>query len=957
MPVNNNEKDEKSLVKGEVEIDNILEETKFLTDQENMGKTAEKYRVKPPVEDIFSNADCKPRLENTNPLDIDKDDRTNKLSYTGNEIASDKTAATLQATLILDGKDDVEIVTHQQLVENVNVKDLKNTENIKNENDINNIEISENNIKNINTDQKTGNEENNDKISKNDVEDKNKKDKENIEKNQKNSIINSASQNIENTNSVDDNADEYVSLTPEYSAETKFSDKVIDEVDQFEERETKIESIHSIDIQMDDKAEEIRQHNDKEKEKIDKIISPKNLNDGKPHKKHISKVPIYKVKDDENVINIKAGKFSDVVSFEYEQYIKSKNPSVISQVIKQETVVNTYIEDDEVKDSRTKGERLMAGLVGFFSNDESDDQDTPVEKEVVDDYTGEDDEQSIMQEINLNIHKLFARSLLTGAIALFSILLCVLTRFLPEQICGTVKYAPVVFAVLNVLVVGFSIFVNKISIMGGLTLLSKFKGNSDTAVTVAMLATAIQSITSFFNIDTMETFTVNYYTPIVMCAFFANTVGKLLMVLRVKDNFKFVASNSQKYAAKIYNNETIANQMMSGTAIDRAFIAYQHRTGFPSNFLKISYAPDPSEELASKLAPITTIVATIISVIYGGIFASFTGAINTFALLTAISVPIATLVSVNIPMRILSKKLLSFGAMLSGYPSVKQFCDSSAIMIDCNELFPSDSVFLDGIKTYEEYNIDESLMCAIAVLKEAEHPIAKVFDSVVDEKGDLPEVESVLYEDGMGLVGWINGERILVGNQELMTKYVVDIPDANYEDSYKAKGKQVTYAARAGRIIAMFVTHYTTNKILKNEIQRAEANGMSFLVRTTDCNITGDLISELYEVFYRSIKVLPTGLGYVLKESQNTFEETSRAYLITTGKVSSLSRAVSGSINIQQTISISVIIQIISIILGLLVCATLVLYAGVGVMGAFEVFLYSLVWGVSTLVLPAVKKH
>ncbi len=62
-------------------------------------------------------------------------------------------------------------------------------------------------------------------------------------------------------------------------------------------------------------------------------------------------------------------------------------------------------------------------------------------------------------------------------------------------------------------------------------------------------------------------------------------------------------------------------------------------------------------------------------------------------------------------------------------------------------------------------------MCGIAILKEAKNPIAKVFEKVVDEtEGDLPEVESVLYEDELGLVGWVNGERILVGNRELMTK-------------------------------------------------------------------------------------------------------------------------------------------------------------------------------------------
>ncbi len=64
---------------------------------------------------------------------------------------------------------------------------------------------------------------------------------------------------------------------------------------------------------------------------------------------------------------------------------------------------------------------------------------------------------------------------------------------------------------------------------------------------------------------------------------------------------------------------------------------------------------------------------------------------------------------------------------------------------------PADCIELEGIKTYEDYNVDESLLCGIAILKEAQNPIANAFDSVVEETNNkLPEVESVLYEDEMG---------------------------------------------------------------------------------------------------------------------------------------------------------------------------------------------------------------
>ena len=875
----------------ELEIESILEETHYLADQERMEQTAQKYRAKPKIEEIFSNADKKPRLKNTNPLDESEPD-------TSNSIVGDKTAATMQAELIMDGNDD-DLVTPEQLKAEAEKKAAERAEKAKREYE---------------------------EAKKKAAEEENK----------------------------------IVTLTPEYDENTEFSGEVLGEVDQFRD-EAEIKSYHTIDIDIpEDKPKEKTET--KEKKEASQTPVHQFPNTEKPPRKVVAKVPVYRPDEPRNILNVKAGRFSEVVANEYEEYVRSKNPSVIAHVLRPEpTIVDEEIAptEEKHKDNRPISEKVISALVGIFSKDESDDNDTVKEEnsKPVEDYTGEEDEKSILYELNHNIRKLFMRSLLSGIIAAVVVVLTIVTRMFPSAICSAVPFAPAAYAILLFVLMAASLVLNRVAMLSGLSPLVHIKGNSDTAVAVAGAAGMVQIIVSFFCLGDLNGFHVNYYTVIPMLAFFANNVGKLYMVLRVKDNFKFVSSKGQKYASKIYNNESVAMQMMSGTAADRPIIAYQHKTEFPSNFLKISYAPDPSEDLASKLAPITTIASIIIAVMYGVVKLSFADALNAFALITAVSVPVATLLSVNAPVRKLCKTLLSYGSMLSGYPSVKQFCDSTAIMIDANELFPAESISLEGIKTFEDYSIDESLLCGIAILKEAQNPIANAFDSVVAETEEtLPEVESVLYEDEIGLVGWIKSERILVGSRTLMEKYSVEVPNMEYEEKYTSQGRQVTYLSRAGRLVAMFVTRYTPDAQLKAEMQRAETNGISFLIRTTDYNVTNDLIAKLYDLFYRSIKVLPTGLGNVLREAEDTVEETSRSYLITNGKAASLARAVTGCVKIKHNISLSIIIQLIAVIFGLLVASTLSLYAGVQVMGSLEVLIYALFWGAAAVFAPAVQK-
>ena len=295
--------------------------------------------------------------------------------------------------------------------------------------------------------------------------------------------------------------------------------------------------------------------------------------------------------------------------------------------------------------------------------------------------------------------------------------------------------------------------------------------------------------------------------------------------------------------------------------------------------------------------------------------------------------------------------------MLCGYQGVNQFCDTSAIMVDASELYPEGSIILNNIQAFNEVKLDESCLCAAAVLKEVNSPLSYVFDKALQEsRMVLPDVESVMYEDGLGLVGWVNGDRILVGNRELMRKYSINMPERNIEEIYHHQHKQTTFIAQSGVLVAMLITTYRPSIEISRELQRTEYNGISLLISTSDCNITSEQVSEDFGVFYRSVKVLPTGLGNVCKEVTGVHEEKSRAYLATRGKFTQIARALSGCVQMRTNISISVIIQLIGVALGIMIMSTIALYAGTSILGTVEMLLYTIFWGIATMIVPMIKK-
>ena len=56
-------------------------------------------------------------------------------------------------------------------------------------------------------------------------------------------------------------------------------------------------------------------------------------------------------------------------------------------------------------------------------------------------------------------------------------------------------------------------------------------------------------------------------------------------------------------------------------------------------------------------------------------------------------------------------------------------------------------------------------------------------------------MENLTNEPGLGFTGWVQNNRVLVGNRELMRKHGVDIPSRDYESRYTRGGRELVYLA------------------------------------------------------------------------------------------------------------------------------------------------------------------
>lgn len=800
---------------------------------------------------------------------------------------------------------------------------------------------------------------------------------------------------LEFSSSVEEDKPE-VKLEAELAPNAIVAEEIIEDVvDVKKLRSIYVQDIDDIDISLDP-MENLKEY--------ERRVSDKERHDARTAKEEpkkesvpsgdtvVAKVPVYKHEGSVDKLYLKAGRFTDVVESEYDEYLKSTDPTIsknyramqsqvkphqsllytLSQVAarhkseseqkqKSKEIIRNNFDEEAPKANIKKKKRSCIGkffrvlgavITSSFTAPSEDEQERAM------DYNTREDEKYISERTRVNIKRQAISLALYVLIAAALLGLVIWERI--EGAAAVVKSGPgtaFTYCGLNFILTIALGLVARHNIIDGVKPLAHIKSNCNTILALAYLSCLSQSLISLFTCTSFVGADHHLYSFIVAFALILSTTGRLLMALRVKSNFRFISDRSPAYAAKIYDDEETARRLVSGTTVSKGVAAYQHVTSFLSDFLKISYAPDPSEEITGKMAPIAVISSLFVTVLYAILFKSVQGTVSALTVMLCISIPFTGMLAGNLPLLLFSRKMLKEDAMVAGYPSVRQFGDTAALMMSASDLFPAGCVKLEELLPLQQYRINESLLMATAVLREAGSPIAPVFDELVMENNNvLPAVESVMYEDKSGLVGWINGERVLIGNQKLMNRYHITIPADISPRKQRNKGLDFTYIALAGQAVAILALSYHASKITKEQIQCAERNGLAIVVSTTDANVTAELIADRYEMFFRSVKVTAPGYSNVIDEAATKVEETSRAYLATRGRIGSLARAIGGCIGLKSNINLGIVIEIFGILLGILLCATLALYASVARLSVVELIIYIGFWVAATIIAELIKR-
>ena len=585
------------------------------------------------------------------------------------------------------------------------------------------------------------------------------------------------------------------------------------------------------------------------------------------------------------------------------------------------------VDEEEVERELIKKRRKKAAefVVSTEPEEELQDDDNGI-KFGLDEYRNVNDKFKVELNLKKQEKKAFINTFVSSVCFILLVVLSLVASavYAPNSLVHKNEF-PVIL--LNFLVTLVACSVNKDLIIDGFASFKGMKFNRNSGCAVALVAVLLQNISFFFAVLPFEN-RLSLYSAVAVLPLVFNCFAGLLEARRLRKNFAIVTENELYSISHIERKET-AFEIGRGLLLDEPIIIASQKTSFPGRFLELSKKYYPSDELNKRTVPITFLVALIVGVITTIISRNAFNGLSSFTAVLAISAPCFVFLCDNLAINKLSAKLRKNGSVITGWEANRMCAVANGITVDSTDVFDKDGGNVFGIKTFHSMKVDDAILYTAAMVVASGGALGNLFKRVVMDRVELlPPVDTLAYEDKLGLSAWIQNRRVLVGSYDLLRNHNVEVPDKAFVERYAHDGRYPLFLAIEGKLGAMFIVSYDVNQENAKLLKLIEKESISLLLRNDDANITDNMVASNLSIPNSGIKVISAVSGDILNSYVNEKRTAGDSVLMHNGKSSSYLHAVASALSLGKIKRSSLVLQIGAIAVGVAFAATFSFIAG-----------------------------
>lgn len=603
------------------------------------------------------------------------------------------------------------------------------------------------------------------------------------------------------------------------------------------------------------------------------------------------------------------------------------------------------VDEEEVERELIKRRRKKAAEFVVSTQPEIDLQDDTTLKLGLDEY------RSVNDKFKVDFYlKKKEKNALVGALVSF---ICLVLLVILSLVASAI-YAPnslvhkneLPVILLNLVLTIVACVSAKENLLDGINAFKGFNFNKNSGAAVSVIAAIIQNFAFFFAPLPFEN-RLSLYSAVAMVPLCLNCLGSFLEARRMKKNFAII-KDKELYSINHIERKETAFEIGRGLLLDEPIVLASQKTKFPGRFLELSKKYYPSDDVNKRVIPITLIAALVVGVITTIITKNAFNGITAFTAVATVSTPCFMFFTDNIAVNRVSQRLRKKGAIITGWEAQKICSVANGITVDSTDVFSKDGGNVYGIKTFHSMKVDEAILYTGAMLVASGGALGNLFKRVVMGKDELfPPVDTLAYEDKLGLSAWIQNRRVLVGSYDLLRNHNVDVPEKAFVAKYTHDGRYPLFLAIEGKLAAMFIVSYDINEENANLLRKIERESISLLLRNDDANITDNMVAEKLSIPMSGIKVLSAVSGDILNSYTKELRTAADSALMHDGKSASYLHAIKSALSLGKIKHSSTILQIGAIGVGVAFAAAFSLIAGAEGLSVLPLIITQLVFTIA----------
>ena len=583
----------------------------------------------------------------------------------------------------------------------------------------------------------------------------------------------------------------------------------------------------------------------------------------------------------------------------------------------------------------------------------------------VNDFNSYDDKSKILEYFTNMGNGLLLRTIITTMLAIMSVYIA-LANDLGLPIFDTVNAETSASGYLIVQgVLGLvTMLVSIKAIFSGIVNIFKNRADCDSFASIGIVSAFISDILILLTAQNLiEEKVINVYMPVAIVGVLFNIVGKTLIVKRGEHNFKYISKKKDKYGLFCMQDDYDAEKITHGLVEDYPITAYSRKSKFTKDFLKYTYSYDMADRFSKYAIPVIGVVSLIVSIIASIVYnSSFemlipVGIFSIFSMLVSFCSCYGISISINHMLYLISKKYARREGAMLGYQAVEDFYDTNSVVLDANSIFPKGSVSLNSMKLFSGCPIDEALIYAMSLAKSTNSILTSLLLPMAFGDDDMIKpVENCSYEDGLGVCGWIENKRILMGNRELMEAHNIEgLPTKSEELSMLGKDMECVYISISGNLALMLVVSITANKKVMYDLQNFEDHGIAMAVVSQDFLVSVNKISRLFDISEDSIKIVSYN---VYNETKEYFgdKDTCSTSIVTGGDMGILMNMLLNTKRVHFRAMVGNILFAVSCIVGIIIGISFITMGAFRELTSTMLLVYNLICSVIVLILTKLKR-